>query len=415
MFCVLDIEGTGGPFGKEAIMEIAVFRFNGEEVEDQLISLVHPHRKVQKFVSKMTGITDKMLLRAPRFHEIAKRLIEITENAVVVGHNVDFDYRMLRQEFARLGYQYERKTLDTIELAKDLYPGLKAYGLDAMCEELGIYRANKHRAEHDARATLELLTLLQEKDRKKGISKVGESIKTTNYHKDRMYDLQRSVSHNKGVFYLHDEAGELLYIGASENIKTALNRMLLAENETAEDLRKKAHSVRVEPCGNWLVARLKRHEELEAVSPPFNAQLKNDFLYGVFLDKRRSKPGFKITGLDKMKGQPPLLKIADPKAGMRAVRMFKRLKNDEFQAEILTQLEDFPANALYTGKGRSGTEHCIFVVKKGVLRGYHYYKLSDQIDDLERLQKNMAPVKAEAVFLEMLKLGILAGEFKRLA
>ena len=76
VFCVLDIEGSGGPFGKEAIIEIAVYRYDGEEVVDQLISLVHPHREVQKFVTKMTGITDKMLMRAPRFHEIAKRFAE---------------------------------------------------------------------------------------------------------------------------------------------------------------------------------------------------------------------------------------------------------------------------------------------------------------------------------------------------
>ncbi|MGB0177242.1 MAG: PolC-type DNA polymerase III, partial [Owenweeksia sp.] len=69
MYCILDIESTGGPFGKEAIMEIALFRYDGSEIVDQLISLVHPHREVQQYVSKITGITSKMLLRAPRFHE----------------------------------------------------------------------------------------------------------------------------------------------------------------------------------------------------------------------------------------------------------------------------------------------------------------------------------------------------------
>jgi DNA polymerase-3 subunit epsilon len=412
MFCVLDIEGTGGPFGKEAIMEIAVFRFNGQVVEDQLISLVHPHRSVQKFVSKITGITEKMLVRAPRFHEIAKRLIEITQDAVIVGHNVDFDYRMLRQEFARLGYQYERKTLDTIKLAQELFPGLKAYGLDAICEELGIYRNQKHRAESDARATLELLMLMQEKDRGKDISRVGESIKSTSYNKDKMYDLQRSVQQNKGVFYLHDAKGELLYIGASENIKTALNRMLMAEGKEAKEIRQLAHSVRVETCGNWLIARIKRHEELKAVNPPFNKNNTPTLALRILVDQTNQKPRFKIITTDQTNNSKELLKFADSNAGLRAIRMFKRLKNEEKKALILERLLHFPSEALYTGKGRKGTEHCVFVVQQGKLKGYQYYKLSDQIDKPEQLAKTMAPVKEEGLFTEMLKLGILSGEFK---
>ena len=106
MYAVVDIETTGGRFNEEAITEIAVYRFDGHEVVDQFSSLVNPERPIQPFVQKLTGINEKMLRNAPRFFEIAKRVIEITSDCVIVAHNAEFDYRMLRTEFQRLGYTY---------------------------------------------------------------------------------------------------------------------------------------------------------------------------------------------------------------------------------------------------------------------------------------------------------------------
>lgn len=410
MFCVIDIESTGGQYGKEAMMEIAAFRFDGEEVVDQLISLVHPHKDIQPFVSKMTGITPKMLLRAPRFHEIAKRLVQITEDAVIVGHNVDFDYRMLRQEFSRLGYQFERKTLDTISLTEKLIPGLKSYGLDAVCDELGIYRNNKHRAESDARATLQLFEILREKDRAKEISVVGQGIQQNDFFKDKMLDLQRSVKHNRGVFYIHNRDGNLLYLGASDNVKTALNRLFMADNAQVEKLRKETHSIRVEPCGNWLVARIKRMEELEESLPPFNNNKYADFSHGIYLDKRSKPPRFSIKSLKAAGSKKPVIKTVNAKLAQRSLRMYSRLRPEQ-QAQIVANLQQMPNRAYFSGRGRSGTEHCIFVVNEGKLIGYRYYKLQDDLSDYDRLQKNLVQVSHPELFYEFLKLGYISGEF----
>ena len=71
---------------------------------DQFISLVNPEREIQPFVVNLTGINSKMLKNAPKFYEIAKRIIEITEDCVIVAHNAEFDYRILRTEF-RLSLQ----------------------------------------------------------------------------------------------------------------------------------------------------------------------------------------------------------------------------------------------------------------------------------------------------------------------
>ena len=97
MYSVIDIESNGAPFRKESIIEIAVYKYDGHRIMDQFISLVNPESEITPFVQKLTKISPKMVRTAPKFHEIAKRVVEITENTTLVGHNIEFDYRMLRQ------------------------------------------------------------------------------------------------------------------------------------------------------------------------------------------------------------------------------------------------------------------------------------------------------------------------------
>ena len=104
MYSVIDIESNGAGFRKENIIEIAIYKYDGHEIVDQFITLVNPESEITPFVQRLTNISQKMVKSAPRFHEIAKRIVEITQNTTLVGHNIEFDYRMLRQEFKRLGY-----------------------------------------------------------------------------------------------------------------------------------------------------------------------------------------------------------------------------------------------------------------------------------------------------------------------
>src|SRR5690554_7512450 len=140
MYAILDIETTGGKYNEEGITEIAIYRFDGHEVVDQFSSLVNPERPIQPYVAKLTGINANMLRRAPKFYEVAKRVIEITQDCTIVAHNASFDRRILATEFRRLGYNYERESLCTIELAKKLIPDLPSYSLGKLTKHLGIDR-----------------------------------------------------------------------------------------------------------------------------------------------------------------------------------------------------------------------------------------------------------------------------------
>ena len=169
MYAILDIETTGGQFNEEGITEIAIYKFDGHEVVDQFISLVNPEKEIQPFVVKLTGINNAMLRSAPKFYEVAKRIIEITEDCIIVAHNSSFDYRILRTEFTRLGYDFIRPTLCTVELSKKLIPGMESYSLGKLVRALGIPVTDRHRASGDALATVKLFKLILSKDTEKEI------------------------------------------------------------------------------------------------------------------------------------------------------------------------------------------------------------------------------------------------------
>ena len=101
-----------------------------------------------------------MLKDAPKFITISKKINEITNNCVLVAHNADFDYRMLRNEFKNIGINYSRKTLCTIEVSKELIPDEDSYSLGKLSDSLGIKIKQRHRADGDAMATLKLFKIL---------------------------------------------------------------------------------------------------------------------------------------------------------------------------------------------------------------------------------------------------------------
>lgn len=270
MYAVLDIETTGGKFNEEGITEIAIYKFDGENVTDQFISLVNPERPIQEYVAKLTGITNKMLRNAPKFHEVAKRIIEITEDCVLVAHNASFDYRMLQIEFQRLGYAYNKNTICTVDLSQTLLPEEPTYKLGKLVKNLGIPLSNRHRASGDALATVQLFKLLLVKDSDKQIIK-----KSIQYHdhrntKQKLNEFLREMPSTQGVFYVLDHQKNVIYLGRGKNMKSELNRLFLKTTKRAAKIQKYSHSIRYERTGNELFTKLKYYLDLENLNPKFN-------------------------------------------------------------------------------------------------------------------------------------------------
>lgn len=160
MYAIIDIETTGQSATKGKITEIAIYIHNGFEIIDSFSSLINPECFIPDFITSLTGIDNEMVRNAPKFYEIARRIVEITQDKVFVAHNVSFDYRFIQEEFKRLGYDYQRKTMCTVRMGRKFLPGHKSYSLGKICDELGISINGRHRAAGDALATTKLFEII---------------------------------------------------------------------------------------------------------------------------------------------------------------------------------------------------------------------------------------------------------------
>jgi len=104
-----------------------------------------------------------MVANAPKFFEIAKKVVEITQGTTFVAHNVSFDYKFIQQEYLRLGYEYKRKTMCTVKLSRKYLPGHSSYSLGKLCDDLSIKIDGRHRAGGDALATVKLFEIILQK------------------------------------------------------------------------------------------------------------------------------------------------------------------------------------------------------------------------------------------------------------
>ncbi len=99
MFAVIDLETTGGSFRYEKIIEVAIVIFDGEKITKEYQTLVNPERSIPPFITRLTGISNEMVADSPKFFEVAKQIVKLTEDQIFVAHNVNFDYNFLRQEY----------------------------------------------------------------------------------------------------------------------------------------------------------------------------------------------------------------------------------------------------------------------------------------------------------------------------
>ena len=163
-FAILDIETTGGKFNQEKITEISIFIYDGIKIIDKFETLVNPEKDIQPFVQRLTGINSELVKDAPKFMEVSKNIFEITKDKIIVAHNVDFDYRIIKNEFQNINIKYQRDSLCTVDLSKLIFPNLKSYKLTNLLLNFGIVNENPHRAHSDALGALKLFKILINND-----------------------------------------------------------------------------------------------------------------------------------------------------------------------------------------------------------------------------------------------------------
>jgi DNA polymerase-3 subunit epsilon len=422
LYTIIDIETTGGQYNEEGITEIAIYKFDGHEVIDQFISLVNPEKEIQPFVVNLTGINSNMLRNAPKFYEIAKRIIEITKDCILVAHNSQFDSRILKTEFKRLGFDFKRKTLCTVELAKSLIPDQSSYSLGKLTRALGIPVSGRHRAAGDAMATVALFKILLAKDLQKII--IRESIKSETKLKiePRLFNIIEQLPTKTGVYYIHKADGEIIYIGKSKNIKKRVNQHFTTQAPKSKKLLLHVAAVTFEETGSELVALLKESEEIKRNKPIFNHALKQSiFSHGLysFTDEK----GYTNLKIDQVNGkETPITTFSNYKSAKSFLNRTTDEQNlcqkltgihltngscfnysikqcfgaciaEETQIDynkrvsIIINKHNFESKSMVIiDRGRAIDERSAVLIENGIYKGFGFFNLNYQINNLDILQ-----------------------------
>ncbi|MFY0606740.1 MAG: hypothetical protein JXR10_08495 [Cyclobacteriaceae bacterium] len=264
LYSVIDVETTGGQPSLSKITDISIFVTDGYEVLDEFSSLVNPKMAIPEFITQLTGIDDDMVSDAPTFEEIAKRIIEVTENTTFVAHNVNFDFGMISGEFKRLGYDYQRDKLCTVRLARKYLPGHRSYSLGNICEALQIPIKGRHRARGDAEATVELFNVIMNASDGRPTTQNDKWVKCLPAHIDRSQIDDLPIG--PGVLYLKNEVGEVLEISAAENVQQAAIKLLQSTSKRNKEIKSTLHTIVAEAYGWGLIAQLKAMSEKQKLT-----------------------------------------------------------------------------------------------------------------------------------------------------
>lgn len=393
------------------------------------MSLVNPEKEIQPFVVNLTGINSKMLKNAPKFYEVAKRIVEITEDCILVAHNASFDYRILKEEFKRLGFPYKRKTLCTVELSKQLIPNQDSYSLGKLTRALGIPVSERHRANGDAAATVKLFKMLLHKDLDKYIIK--DSIKTEQRsriapnHKNIIEQLPSET----GVYYIHDKDGNIIYIGKSKNIKKRISQHLTDTNSKSKKIQLQVAAVTYEKTGSELVALLKESEEIKIHRPLHNRALKRSiFTHGLysFIDdngyvnlqvsqlKKNERPittftnrhsgiAFLNNSLEKYELCGKLVGISkghkscfhfDIKQCYGGCLGLESPDDYNLRAQKVIELNSYDKkDMIVVDRGREVEERSVILIENGIFKGLGYFDLNHQINNREILSSLITPMQ----------------------
>jgi DNA polymerase-3 subunit epsilon len=402
MYAIIDVETTGGSPSVDRVIEVAVFVFDGERIIDSFSTLLNPKRPIDPYVTRLTGITQEMVSEAPLFEDIHERLLAMTHENIFVAHNVRFDFGMLRQEFKRLGIDFNRKQLDTVNLARKALPGFNSYSLGNICDSIGIEISDRHRAYGDAEATVKLLAAILARP---------SAAKYIEIELNHGIDLDllppylskaeiEKLPEDAGVFYYKDEVGKVLYLDGSKNIRKKVITEISKPADTPERKRmfELMRNIDYELSGNELIAKLLAHRELKKHLPEFNKKPRIQiFTHGIFVDKDEN--GFsqlKIHPLDWTNGEL-VMKFASKAVANKILgkiikennlhawfalrsKMKEKGIDAKSQANYNASLEKAARKYLYkhhnffmVGAGIHPDEHSVIWIEGNTYKGFGYF------------------------------------------
>lgn len=272
-YVVFDVETTGSSAKEGAITEIGALKVVRGRVVDEFATLVNPGRRIEPFVVRLTGITDRMVADARSMVEVLPLFEEFVEGSVLVGHNVRFDFAFVAA--ARHGVPLPNPVLDTLKLARTLVPGLRRYRLASLVSHFGVRAAPNHRALADAAATTGVFLKLVRLLGSAGVRSVGEAATLTSNGriKPQKSHLADGLPRTPGVYYFVDKHGHVLYVGKAKDLKSRVRTYFNGGDgrRKIEHLVREAAEVRYKESSSELHALILEAREIKRLLPRYNS------------------------------------------------------------------------------------------------------------------------------------------------
>ena len=289
-FVAIDVETTGLHPLTQRIIEIALVRFTDGEVSDRFSTLINPDKRIPKFISTLTSITNESVEESPRFAAIAGTVESFLEGALLVGHNVGFDINFINAELGRANRpQLINERLDTMGLASRLVPGLRRPSLDKVAIHLGFAPRKIHRAELDAELTGNVALQLAARandlgidsvDRLRAIGRPAQNAPADNVNRGRSL-LDRSIlaemPKRPGVYLMHDVNDRIIYIGKAKNLRDRVSSYFsqpLGYTRKMDGLLESIARIETVETGSELAALLLESQLIRRYQPRYNVVMR---------------------------------------------------------------------------------------------------------------------------------------------
>ena len=277
-FCVIDLETTGGSADGDTITEVGAVKVRGGQCLGTFQTLVNPGRAIPPSITVLTGISESMVVRAPRIEQVLPALLEFCGDAVIVGHNVRFDLGFLNAALVRSRRQkLSNAHLDTVALARrllrDEVPNCR---LGTLASRFRLDHQPSHRALDDALATVDLLHLLIERAACFGVMGLDDLQllpKLAGHPQVAKLKLTNHLPRRPGVYLFHDPRGEVLYVGKATNLRQRVRSYFGSDDRRKiGPMLREAHRVSYHETPDPLSAAVLELRYIQAFKPRYNKQ-----------------------------------------------------------------------------------------------------------------------------------------------
>lgn len=232
----IDVETTGANPVVDRITEIAVLRVENGELVERWSSLVNPGMPIPANIQTLVGITDDMVADAPAFAELADRVRALFTGCIFVAHNARFDYGFIKNEFQRIGQDFDAPVMCTVKLSRALFPQHHRHGLDALIERHGLTCTARHRAMGDTEALLQFAQIVSDKFEQDTLDMaIVKAMKAPSRPAGLPEGVLEGLPEGPGVYLFYDEHDQPILIGKSVSLRSRVMGYFSTEHRNGKE------------------------------------------------------------------------------------------------------------------------------------------------------------------------------------